>query len=114
MQVTYEGTTAFYFGGNPSGYLTLGHAIWGLSSTYADLVTHGAPSAAAAGYLQHEFAHISQYEVLGATFLALYLAQFPAAAALLQLPFRFNALENFFLGGAPSTYDLDQPAEQGA
>jgi RHS repeat-associated protein len=114
VQVTYEGITAFYFGGNPSGYLTLGHAIWGLSSTYADLVHHGAPSAAAAGYLQHEFGHITQYQVLGATFLALYLAQFPAAVALLQLPFRFNALENFFLDGAPSTYDLDKAAEQGA
>ena len=51
---------------------------------------------------------------LGATFLALYLAQFPFALALLQTPFQFNVLENFFLGTAPSTYDLNPGTAGGA
>jgi RHS repeat-associated protein len=106
------GPPALFFGGNPrGGYATGGYAISGPDTAFNRLAG-GSLTVADALYLAHEFGHVGQYAVLGPAFLAAYTAQFPAAVptafatrswdAFVQ----FNVLENYFLGGAPTTYQL--------
>jgi hypothetical protein len=54
----------------------------------------------------HELGHVYQYQILGPSFLPLYGGQFPVALTAFQNPFKFNLLENFFLRGAPTTFQI--------
>jgi RHS repeat-associated protein len=103
---SYEGTSLSFFGGNEFGFMTIGRAIFGPSDTYQSIRDTGSVGFRDAPFLSHEFGHVGQYNALGPAFLGLYVAQFPLAIALLQNPFQFNVFENFFLGGAPTTYAL--------
>ncbi len=99
---TFQGGD-FIYEGNTMGAITFGNVVFGPEGfpSYAN-----SSNLCDAAFYAHEMAHVRQYAVLGPAFLPCYVAQFPVALALCQNPFQFNVLENFFLGGAPTTYDL--------
>jgi hypothetical protein len=95
---------AWIYEGNVSGAITFGNVI---------LAEKGFPGYESLPYdtkgsrlYRHELGHVYQYQVLGPSFLPGYVAQFPAALAVFKNPFELNILENFFLKGAPTTYEI--------
>ncbi len=90
--------------GNVSGAITFGNVILGEKGFrgYQSL----SYDAIGSRLYRHELGHVYQYQVLGPSFLPGYVAQFPAALAVFKSPFEFNILENFFLKGAPTTYEI--------
>jgi hypothetical protein len=97
---------AWIYEGNVSGAITFGNVILGETgfSSYKTAPYNTQESR----LYRHEFGHVYQYQALGPSFLPAYGVQFPGALVVFQNPFRFNMFENFFLSGAPTTYQISR------
>ena len=96
---------AFIYEGPVSGAITFGNVILGEKGFRGyQSFSYDTPESR---LYRHEMAHVYQYQVLGPSFLPLYGGQFPFALVAFRDPFKFNLLENFFLRGAPTTYQIN-------